>query len=422
MTRATVPPLNNPLPARITAFVEQLERHRKGAPPLRQVTSAEPLAPSMLQEVLEQLQLEREELAVAEETLRVQLEVMAASEHAREAERVQYREVFDFVPDPLLVTDRRGVVQEANLAALQLLSIEMQYLLGKPLVALVDHDNVAGFLDAVSRLGAERIVERTLSLRARNGTFPRVRVRGALMRDGARVLWSAREGEPVPALEAGAGRQIDALGIALYAQAEALRRLQRENIELAVREQGAREARDAMKEQLDALALAEGVTRLHFEVTDVGALVRGEVEAVRPLATGMSIDLSCAAPAGLVVLGDRLRLIQVVTTILSNALKFTPGGGRIVVRCEPGKSSAEGRTIRVVVEDTGRGVQPGEVDAFCVQGKEGQKYARSLGLYPVRQFVELHGGTVEAEAAGPEGGTRFIVTLPAMAEANGAAP
>ncbi len=138
MNRVMTPPPHHPLPSRIAAFVEHLERNRELPPQLRLVKPADALDPALAAEALERLAVEHEELAVAAEELRVQLESMAASERALEREATRYREVFDFAPDPLFVTDREGSVLEANQAALQVLSMEVRFLQGKPLVTRVE--------------------------------------------------------------------------------------------------------------------------------------------------------------------------------------------------------------------------------------------------------------------------------------------
>jgi PAS domain S-box-containing protein len=476
MTQSPTTPTGSSFAARVEAFVAHVARNRVLPPHLRFVASA---APSVVLDALERLHIEHEELAVASEELRVQLETQVTNEHALAAERVQYREVFDFAPDPLFVTDRQGVVQQANLAALEMLSIEAVYLAGKPLLVLVHGDDRPAFLATLGEIAAQRRAGLTLVLEGRRGAHARVELRGALLPDGARILWSAREVVPIGDLSGDGGVQGDALGRALFAQAETLRRVQREKAEILVRERQTREAHEAavarlgereraiavlghelrgpvnivlgwtrllranasddaqrakaletierhaiaqaalIDELLDAAALAAGRTKLDFEVTDVGAFVREVAEAVRPTIKAKSLNLACEAPAGLLVLGDTARLIQVVTNLLTNAIKFTPEGGNIAVRCRPCDRTALGPAVEVVVEDDGRGVRTSELEevfGFFRQGKGGNGHARSLGLglYLVRQFVELHGGTVGAESEGPERGTRFTVTLPAL--------
>lgn len=480
MPQPTIPPPHLGLPSRVTAFVEHLQRHRELPPRLRGAKVPPPADPALLREALEQLEIEHEELGVAEEELRAQLESLTAAERECERQTARYREVFDFGPDPTLVTDREGCVLDANLAALQALAIEARFLQGKPLVTRVDRAAWPDLLAALDRIGAEKSVELALCLRGRRGGSTQVTLRGALTRDGARIVWSARE-QVRASLPPGdeAGGQVDVLGRTLFEQAESIRRLQRENAELEGALREAREAQAATQLQLDAKeralavaahelrgplnvvvgwarllldpdmtaeerakglsaierhgmiqaslvgelidasALASGLTKLRFEIIDLGAVVARTVGEARPLAEEKSIELRCEVGEQLRVLGDAQRLTQVVTNLLTNAIKFTPPGGRVVVGCEQHEGEHGRRTIRVTVEDSGRGLEPEEAEAifgFFERGKAGRRYPRSLGLglYLVRQFVELHGGTVAAENVVPGGGTRFTVSIPML--------
>jgi signal transduction histidine kinase len=112
---------------------------------------------------------------------------------------------------------------------------------------------------------------------------------------------------------------------------------------------------------------------------------------------------------------DALRIEQVVTNLLDNAIKYSPEGGQIDValECQP----ADG-ALRIVVRDRGLGVQPEHrahiFDRFYQAHAGGPLTSMAgmgLGLYISRQIVELHAGTIEAEFP-EDSGTRFVVTLP----------
>jgi PAS domain S-box-containing protein len=113
--------------------------------------------------------------------------------------------------------------------------------------------------------------------------------------------------------------------------------------------------------------------------------------------------------------GDAARLEQVINNLVDNALKYTPTGGRVVVRTEQAGTEAVLR-----VRDTGKGI-PAEVlvrvfDLF-VQEPQTLERARGglgLGLALVKRLVELHGGVVSASSAGPGQGSEFVVRLPAL--------
>jgi len=113
------------------------------------------------------------------------------------------------------------------------------------------------------------------------------------------------------------------------------------------------------------------------------------------------------------VRGDVVRLQQIVTNLLGNALKYTPTGGTIWVSVTPTEDPAVLR-----VQDSGVGISPDLLprmfDLF-VQGKPEPGGVRSgvgIGLAIVRRLVELHGGTVDVWSEGMNKGSRFIVKLP----------
>jgi CheY-like chemotaxis protein/anti-sigma regulatory factor (Ser/Thr protein kinase) len=110
---------------------------------------------------------------------------------------------------------------------------------------------------------------------------------------------------------------------------------------------------------------------------------------------------------------DPTRLEQALINLLTNAIKFTPAGGRISVTC-----TSEGSEAVVTVRDTGIGIPAplvARVFDLFVQGDSSLDRSRSglgIGLALVRQIVAMHGGTVTAESAGPDRGSAFTLRLP----------
>jgi signal transduction histidine kinase len=122
---------------------------------------------------------------------------------------------------------------------------------------------------------------------------------------------------------------------------------------------------------------------------------------------------SCEEP--LYVLGDPVRLVQVLTNLLNNAAKFTPRGGRITLSL----SRQDGRA-ELGVRDNGPGIAPealpGMFNLFVQGGHEapaGAQAGLGIGLSLVQQLVHLHGGDVSAFSTGVAGeGAEFLVHLP----------
>jgi signal transduction histidine kinase len=127
----------------------------------------------------------------------------------------------------------------------------------------------------------------------------------------------------------------------------------------------------------------------------------------------LSLDLPDALPP---VLADRDRLVQILGNLLSNANRYTPPGGTIVVR-----AAANVRQVRIEVEDTGIGLSPEEQQQvfsrfFRARNRATQEAGGTgLGLAITRALVELHGGTIEVQST-PGQGSTFSFTLPMQHE------
>ncbi|XYJ11826.1 CheR family methyltransferase [Telluria sp. B2] len=153
-------------------------------------------------------------------------------------------------------------------------------------------------------------------------------------------------------------------------------------------------------------------------------VVRGIVEVMRadPATQDIAIELSGEAE-GLYVMGDAVRLEQVLMNLLSNALKFTPKGGRVEVHL-----GREENQVRVDVVDNGQGIAPSFLPhVFDMYGQSMAVTTRSkgglgIGLALVREIVALHGGRIEACSEGVGKGARFSFWLPLLDRNNAALP
>lgn len=170
-----------------------------------------------------------------------------------------------------------------------------------------------------------------------------------------------------------------------------------------------------IEDLLDVSRPLAGNFHLERQPVDLGVVVATALESVRPLAVSKSLELfsaSSLSPAD-VIQGDPGRLEQVVSNLLTNAIKFTPTGGRVDVFVERSNEYAE---VRVV--DSGEGISPQFLphvfDRFRqADGATTRRHAGlGLGLAIVRQLVELHGGTVHAESEGEGLGATFAVRVP----------
>jgi signal transduction histidine kinase len=164
--------------------------------------------------------------------------------------------------------------------------------------------------------------------------------------------------------------------------------------------------------------MAAGKLELRPERLELGVVVQDAIQTSRPLVEDREHELTVSLPPEPVcVEADPDRLAQVFINLLNNAARYTEGKGRIEVRVE-----AEGDEAVVRVRDNGIGIAPELLphlfDMFA-QGDNATGRARGglgIGLALVKQLVEGHGGTVQAESAGPGRGSEFTVCLPLAVE------
>ncbi len=166
---------------------------------------------------------------------------------------------------------------------------------------------------------------------------------------------------------------------------------------------------------LDISSIISGKTRLDVGAVDLAAVVQTAIDGLRSAAAAKDLVVaSRIEPDVPRIAGDAMRLLQVVQNLCSNAVKFTPRGGRvdIVVRATDG-------SVEIEVSDTGKGI-PAEflphiferfrqADASTTRFEGGL----GLGLAIVLHLVELHRGSVDARSAGAGQGATFVVRLPA---------
>jgi excisionase family DNA binding protein len=161
---------------------------------------------------------------------------------------------------------------------------------------------------------------------------------------------------------------------------------------------------------LDVARLDGGKLQLELETTNLAHLVDQVVSAARSLAEDTH-TISLSAPAVVECEVDALRLEQVLTNLIDNAIKYSPEGGRVdVVLTQPSRHSVE-----LSVRDDGLGIPDDRrdqiFDRFYQAHDTNYRSGMGLGLYVCRQIVELHGGEIFAECP-PDGGTRLLVRLP----------
>lgn len=161
----------------------------------------------------------------------------------------------------------------------------------------------------------------------------------------------------------------------------------------------------------DLARLDAGRLVLDRQACDVGSALRTAAASFETAAREASVRLDVELPDDpLFAFCDRARLVQIVSKLTGNAIRFTPSGGSIVVR-----ASREAGSVRVSVTDTGRGIPADRVPTIFDYSANARRTPRDgpgLGLAIVKGLVELHGGRVAVESRVNEG-SAFSFSLPA---------
>ncbi len=182
-------------------------------------------------------------------------------------------------------------------------------------------------------------------------------------------------------------------------------------------DRAARAQAKLVEDLLDVSRIVTGRLRLDLRPLDLGPVVRAAVDTVAPTADAKGVRIETDLGRGTFVAGDPDRLQQVVWNLVSNAVKFTPPGGRVRVRMVP-----DGGDVRVIVQDSGQGIEPEFMPYVFERFQQAEPAASrrqgglGLGLAIVRHLMELHGGTVHAESEGADQGATFTISLPAIVE------
>ena len=187
------------------------------------------------------------------------------------------------------------------------------------------------------------------------------------------------------------------------------------NRAVTVIERNAKAQIQIIEDLLDSARITTGKLRIEPALIKLVPVLQAAVDTVRPAASakGVTLVLDCE-PKPTEALGDPARLQQIVSNLLTNAIKFTPEGGRVSLAM---KHDAD--QIRIIVSDTGEGIEPGFLPfVFQRFSQADTSSARrfgglGLGLSLVKDLVELHGGTISAQSEGVGRGATFTVTFPA---------
>lgn len=169
-------------------------------------------------------------------------------------------------------------------------------------------------------------------------------------------------------------------------------------------------------ELLDVSRIISGKLKIEMKAVDLPNVIEAAIDGVRLSADAKAIEVihSLDSQAGPVA-GDAVRLQQVIWNLLTNAIKFTPKGGRVVVELKRSASD-----VKIIVTDNGEGIPPEFLPQIFERFQQGDSSSKrmhgglGLGLSIVRTLIRMHGGSVQGESEGKGRGATFTVSLPLM--------
>jgi two-component system, OmpR family, phosphate regulon sensor histidine kinase PhoR len=329
-------------------------------------------------------------------------------------ERSQLRAVLEHMADGVLIADAEGLVQMLNPSAENILGVESQRALGRSFPQVVREHQIIDVWQAYRETGEsqEQLIETTP-----RGPFVRVVVSPLSGVEVGASLIIVQDLSQIRRLETVRREFVSNISHELRTPLASLRAIA-DTLRDGALDDPPAAARflDRMDAEIDALTqmveelmelsrIESGRVPMRLAPVTVADVVRPAIERLRPQAERVDIvlhvDIGDDMP---MVLGDLMRLNQVVTNLLHNAIKFTLPGGLIAVRTE---HTAD--MVTICVEDTGIGIAPDVLprifERFYKADRARSEGGTGLGLAIAKHIVQSHGGEIWAESVEGQGST-----------------
>ncbi len=402
----------------------------------------------LLTEAVEQLNISLEELNVAQEELIQQNEELELTRQEVDKERQRYQELFDFAPDGYLVTDINGKILEANQAASQLFAVTKDRLYDKLLICFVPSEARRRFRNQLHDLCEEiQLQDWEICLQNNQGISFDCEISTSIISDKngncIGIRWLLRNiNARKQAEEKARFIEIQNLHLREAAQlkskivsvlshelrtplnavlgfSDVLLRLNKNQftpqsitiVETIIK--NGKQLLALITNMLDFARLEEGEFKLSLQQFNIIELTKIITEELRFLANQKKISLDVSINIKNVkVINDPVRLQQLLTNLISNAIKFTENGSVFVELYELNEDK-----IIIIVKDTGIGIL--ELDLRYIfqafrqvnQTKTRPYQGTGIGLAIVKDLLDLMGGAIDVESVPGEGST-FRVELP----------
>jgi two-component system CheB/CheR fusion protein len=340
-----------------------------------------------------------------------------------------------------------GIIRTWNAGAQRIFGYTPEEIIGKPVTMLLPPDRFDEEIQILARLRrGERVDHFETIRRTRDGRLIDVSVTISPVRDARGVIVGASkiardithqkqvQRELLAAKEAAeaAGRAKDRFlsvlshelrtpltpVLASLSFLEARGDLPRDlRVELGMMRRNVETQARLVDDLLDLARISRGKAELSVEVLDLNSAITAATHMVHTESEYRSVRLSVLSQAAKHhVRVDPARLQQVLLNLLSNALKFTPAGGSVMIRT----SNPTPEKIRLEITDTGCGIEPEILPRLFTPFEQGERTVTrqfgglGLGLWLSRSLVEMHGGSIRASSPGKDRGTTLTVELPAV--------
>jgi PAS domain S-box-containing protein len=378
-------------------------------------------------------------LLVHQVELEMQNRELRDAQERLETSRARYADLYDFAPVGCLTIDDEGRIQEINLTGAALLGRDRADIIGRKFLGVVPpRDKAIEFHDHLRRCMDERSrVDMEIEFAPKGRAPILLHVTSAPMIDaGGKVvacrtaLTDVTDRRRAEHAEADSRMKEEFLGTISHELRTPLTAILGWANVLQVREQRDGQidggllrhaleviARNSLMQNrliediLDVSRILAGKLRVDLHPVDMNALVLAAVESVRPGAQAKGIALSVSVASNAIALGDGVRLTQVLTNLLGNALKFTETGSIDVI------VTTEADFVRTIVRDTGRGIAGHELPHVFERFKQVDSSTTrtaggiGLGLAIVDHIVRAHGGHATAASPGLGLGAEFSVRI-----------
>lgn len=344
--------------------------------------------------------------------------------------------------DLLVIRDAQLRIVKVNQAWEKVLGYKAEELEGQLMLSFIHPDDVAASYSQMQRIETEKDVKGIINrYRCRDGSYRYLEWRAR--QEGSLVYGIARDVTERLAIEAEMAEAKAAVEAASKAKSEFLANMSHElrtplnailGFSEVIRDHVLGDSASAwtkyteyagsiyssgahllslISEVLDLSKIESGGYRLSIEQFDMQAVIRDSLMLVKPQAERAKVDILPIDVGGDVTVdADKRAVKQVIVNLLANAVKFTPGGGKIEIRCYE-----ESGTVHVTVQDSGIGIAKDLLETVFEAFHRGDaKLARQydgtgLGLSVCRRLVEMHGGRIRLESA-PNIGTTVFFHLP----------